>query len=685
MERIKSVCTLCPCCCGLTVFKEGDRITKITGDPDSPLSKGHVCKKGRKVMEYVNHPERVIYPMRKRERKRVDEWERISWDDAFEIIASNVNRIKDQYGPESVLFIRGAARGIADILFTRLANAFGSPNITSMAFLCFLPRLYAHNFTFGSFLYPDYDHPPKCLVLWGINPRSTFPPIYEKIRDLKKKGTKVILVDPRRSETSHLADFLIRPKPSSDIFLILSMIHEIIKHGLYDEQFVERWTYGFEALKEHVKGFDPGSTEKYTWVRPQDVREFVRIYTENRPAAIQEGNGIEQSLTNFQTIRALNILEAITGNIGIPGGKIKWIYPRVVDRRSDTEFTLQNMIPKDVRERRIGAKLLSPFVFYALPQEIVRSLTSGDDAPKAAFIMGGNVVLTWPDSKRTFEALSRLDFIFTADLFLTPTTRLADVFLPVLTHLEFDSVCVSSDFPYFVAYQRKIMEPRGEAKSDLWIINQLGRHLGLKDYFFENEKDILDAFLSGERISFEEFKGIGMLLGTKEYRFYEKNGFHTDSGKVEIYSSKLEKFGVAPLPSPGNSEVFEDDRFPYILSSYKPGPFRHTNLRQVKSLREGHPEPRVCISIETARNLRVKAGDQILVETERGRILARVKVMRGIDPRLVFAEHGWWYPETGWESFFDLNLNVLTSSDPPFGAELGTPRLRGLPCDLKRA
>lgn len=677
VEHIRTVCNICPCACGVLVHLQGRNIARIEGDPESPMSKGFLCPKGRSVLEYMNHKDRILYPMKRKGQRGEGLWERISWEEALESVAEHMMMAKITYGPESVILLRGAAKGLPDILFTRLGNAFGSPNITSMGFLCFVPRVYAYNATFGTFLYPDYDYPPSTIVLWGVNPSETFPPIFRRILEAKARGTKLIVIDPRRTDSSDVADLWIRPRPSSDIILCLSLIHQVLKQGLYNRTFVERWTEGFDKLEAHVERFDPNRTERYTGVSPQEIQAFLRQYTKG-PSAIQEGNAIDQSLYAFQAHRAIYLLEAITGNVGIPGGKVRWKNPKVIERYG-AAFTLQDLIQKEVRARRMGAEYLAPFAHYALPQAIVARTLKGD-GPKVAFIMGGNLVLSWPDTKKTLEALRRLDFICVSDLFFTPTARMADILLPAATFLEFDSVHMPPDFTYAVLAQTKVCEV-GEARSDVWIINELGRRLGLEKYFFRNEQELYDEVLRTEGLTFEEFKKLGFLIGKKEYRFYEDQGFRTDSGKVEIYSSRLESYGLDPLPTAELASFESDPSYPFLLSSYKPYHFRHTNLRHVESLRRLHPDPLALLSQNTLSSLRIKEGEWILIETRNGTIRAKAKE-HDVKDGVVIVEHGWWFPEEG--TFLDVNVNVLTSADPPFAKETGTPLLRGLPCKIKR-
>jgi len=679
-ETVRSVCTICPSFCGIEVHLEKGKIERIRGDRKSHVSQGFLCKKGRNILEYASHAERILYPLRRKGERGLGKWERISWDEALENIVSKLKDLKSMYGPQSVLFLSGAASGLPDILLARLAHAFGSPNVASMGFLCYMPRVYAYKATFGSFLYPDYENPPRTIVIWGLNPYATYPPIYRKIISAKRKGTKIIVVDPRESEMVRIADLWIKLRPGSDLLFCLSVINVVIEEGLYDKEFVAKWTYGFERLKDHIGKFRPEETQKYTWVKEKDLSAFVDIYTGNKPASVAEGNALDQGIFPFQTLRAIYILEGICGNIGVPGGKIRYKNPKIVEKYG-ASFTLRNLLPKEISSSLLGKELLAPFVHYAHPSAILRSIIDGGQkSPKAAFILRANPVLSWPDTKSTFEALKKMEFLFCADHFITPTSQIADIILPSSTCLEFDSVVISPDFPFLVQAQRKVAE-FGEARSDIWIINELGKRLNLGDYFFKDEYAIYDEILKGDGLTFSEFKKKGSLPMEKDYMFFEREGFKTRSKKMEIFSQDLDSYGYDPIPDI-EEWYFEDDKdYPLLLTSYKPKDFRHTNFRQIDSIRKGNPYPKVLISKDVGMRFGIKEGDWVFVETKKGGIKARATYAENLDEKVVVVEQGWWFPEMK-ESYLDFNINVLTSWETIFPVT-GSPLLRGVPCRLK--
>jgi len=238
--------------------------------------------------------------------------------------------------------------------------------------------------------------------------------------------------------------------------------------------------------------------------------------------------------------------------------------------------------------------------------------------------------------------------------------------------------------------QQKVAEI-GECWSDAKILNELAKRVGLGEYFWEDEEQLLDVLLKPAGLTFEEFRKVGVITGLKQYRKYEVDGFKTPSGKVEIYSSQLEEWGLDPLPTyyelpeTPYSDPELAKEYPLIFTSWKPTPFRHSGGRQIATLRGTRPEPLINIHPETAGKLGVKEGDWVYVETKRGRIKQKASLTTDIDPRVVIADYGWWFPEKGHPNLYgwtESNINILTDDKPPYSRELGSTNLRGILCKV---
>jgi anaerobic selenocysteine-containing dehydrogenase len=693
-EIIRSTCGICHIGCGILVHVDHGKVVKIEGDPESPLNRGTLCPKGLASVEYLYHPERLEHPLRRSGKRGEGKWDRISWEEALTTIAGELKKVKENHGPLAVAFMRGGAKGLQDDYLTRFANVFGSPNVTGMAHVCAIPRRNASRLTYGYTAVPDLDHPPSAMVLWGVNAQETLHFVYQRVTEAVERGAKLIVINPQKIAAGTKADLWVKPRPGSDLALALGMLNVIVNEKLYDQIFVDQWTVGFEELRQHVQGYPPDRVSKITWVPPETIRQAARFYGTCKPASVLWGNAIDQGVNSFQTARALCILRAVTGNLEIPGGELRWVPPPVLDRGSPT-FGLHERIPSEARRQRLtaGEKLL-PISLYALAQGAFEAMASGEPYRiRAAFIQGCNALLSHSNAGKIDQALRQLNFLAVSDLFMTPTAALADIVLPVASYLEFDSIVEPHHYMPVVLVQQKITRV-GERRSDYEILRDLALKLGLGADFWENEEEALDFLLAPAGISFEELKKIGHLRGTKQYRTYPSKGFPTSSGKVEIYSKPLEKWGFAPLPdyleppeTPASAPGLSED-YPLMLTTGRIAHYRHSGGRQISSLRRQHPEPIAQIHPETARALGIADGDWISIETQRGRMKHRAKVMPEIDPKVVIAEFGWWFPEEGdvgrygWST---SNVNTLTDDRPPFSREMGSTNLRGLLCRISKA
>ena len=688
--HIQSTCRLCYNNCGVLIHSEGGKPVKVEGDPQNPMSKGRLCPKGMASLEYLYHPDRLKFPLKRVGDRGKGEWQRISWDEALDAVAAGLMKAKETYGVLSVIFFRGASKGLPDDCLARFANLFGSPNISSPAPFCFVPGINASKLTYGFYAYPDYDYPPRCIVIWGSNPEATNINDHEEILLALKKGAKLIVIDPLTSELAKRADLWIRLRPGTDLALALGLMNVMVNENLYDRDFIHAWTVGFESLKTHIQDYMPGRVEAITWVPRGQIAEAARLYSREKPGCIQWGNGIETNINSFQACRALAMLRGISGNLGVPGGEVKCSPPGGIIKGS-SEFVCQDNIPSDVRAKRLSVHDgLMPIVYYALHQSIVKAILHDDPYPiRAAYLHGGNFLTSYTHAKEAYQALGSLDFLVVSDMFMTPSAMLADIVLPVATYLEFDSVEQPWHYP-IASIQQKVAEI-GECWSDGKILNELAKKIGFKDYVWEDMHQALDAILKPTGITFQEFRKIGVFVGNKIYRHFVKEGFDTPSKKVELYSNRLEEWGFDPmptyheLPETPYSEPEMAKEYPLIMTSRKANVYRHSGGRQIPSLRKVKPEPILKIHPETARGLKIEEGDWVYIATRRGRIRQKVSLEGSLDPRIIEIDYAWWFPEEdpskmyGWQ---ESNINILTDNKPPYNREMGSPNMRGIFCKV---
>jgi anaerobic selenocysteine-containing dehydrogenase len=690
---VRSACSLCKSCCGILLRVAGGKVVGIEGDPENPVNKGQLCVKGQASLEYLYSPDRLKHPLKRAGERGEGKWEVISWNEALETIADTFTRAKEDYGVESVFIAKGMAKGAEDDLTMRFANAFGTPNVGTPAFICYVPTIAAAMFTYG--LKPgltplkDFEGSPKSILVWACNPEETDPPEYWDILRAREKGTKLAVIDSKRIELAKTADLWVQPRPGSDLALALGMMNVIINEGLWDREFVDKWTVGFEELRKHVQDYTPERVAEITWVDSETIRKIARFYATNKPACLSWGNGLEHNINAFQAGRAVWILVALTGNLGVPGGNVPFTSWGVVPRGTP-EFTLSSMVPAGVMDINLsnGTGML-PVIKHLTHGDILKSILEEDPYPiHAAFFQSNNPLVGYFDARKVYRALMKIDFLAVADMFMTPTTALADIVLPVATYLEYDGVNTPPNLPV-AQVQQKVAEV-GEAWSDPKILIELAKKMGLGQYFWEDERQYIEAVLKPIGLTFEKLKETGIIPREPIYGGYE-SAFQTPSGKVELHSARLKKWGFDPLPvyhemdeTPFSSPELARE-YPLIFTSNKWVPFRGSAGRQIPSLRARHPEPCLEIHPETAGKLGIKDSEMVYIETKRGRITQKAKFSTDVDPRVVYIDYDWWFPESGPETLFDWdksNVNILTSNDLTRCREFGTPTIRGILCKV---
>ncbi len=692
---LKSTCRSCHGGCGVLLHVKGDRLVKVEGDCESPLNHGRLCPIGTVTLDLVYHPDRLKYPLRRVARRGAGQWDRISWDQALDEIAERLLALRDKFGPEAIALGTGTGRHHIRWV-SRFGHALGTPNWCEPGFAqCFHPRVNTCILTFGDFPVSDYtgDVAPACIMFWGHNPVNSGPDGETRFNVLEAldRKPKIIVVDPRRTELASRADIWLQIRPGVDDALALSMLNVIIGEKLYDEDFVGRWTYGFEALGRRVKDYSPEWAEPITWVAADKIRAAARLFANTKPALLEWGCAIEHTPKCIQTVRAVSMLPALTANIDVPGG---WVFGMHGLGRFPS--LIENLTPA-ANAKRLGGdqfKLLggagADLPAAHIPT-LLRAMREGKPYPVKAFLVfGNNTLATYANSALVYDSLMKLDFMVCADLFMTPTAQLADIVLPAASWPELNQLAGLPTVAANVVLAQQQAVRIGECKSDEEIFVQLARRMKLP-VGTESVEDVLDAQLAagGIGMTFDEIKQRGYFKVPFKYRKFEQAGFATPTGKVELYSTRLEALGYSPLPyyqEPPESPVSAPDvarDYPLVLTTGGRIPFFfNSEHRQIANLRKARRYPQAEIHPATAARYGIAGGDWMWIETRRGRIQQKAKLTAGIDPRVIHVEHGWWFPEEPAPDYgiWKSNANVLTDNQPPYDPAMGTYQLRGLLC-----
>ena len=725
VEVKRATCSHCSVCCGVLVEVENGRPRTIRGDPDHPITQGFICKRGLAAVEYFDHPNRLNRARQRLGGRGEGRWLELDWDEALDEIAERLKNIVSSDGPEAVAYSAGTFHGPDEQIGNRFLNHLGSPNSTGVYLICGGPQIEAEALTYGwGPSHPDVTAGSQLVLIWGKHPSASNPPFWGRILAQKRAGTKIIAIDPRRTREAEASDLWLRPRPGSDGALALGFLHVIISEGLYDREFVQSWTLGFDELSTRVREYSPERVARLTGVAAEDIVKVARLYAESDPAAIYSSSPVGMGRNALNWERAMASLIAICGNLDVPGGN--HLVGPPPDVLSKVDIDDYSALSPEQRKKRLGAdrfRLLNEGyerlnsamrrVWYGREYVLRADAGSVAHAPslwrailseepyliRALFVQHNNVLGAYPNTQLVYQALKspNLDLLVVHEQFMTATEQLADYVLPAAGWLE-------KPFMYFrglndwVVANEQVMPVQGQRRSDYQLWVDLASRLNLGGDWPSTLDGLYDMMLDPAGLSFKELsqREQNWLSYPKRYRHHEELdqssgeplGFGTPTGKVELRSTILEELGYDPLPSfeePLGPAFGSADEYPFLLSTGATViDFTHHDHRQIPSLRKHHPDPTAEISPEDAARLGIAVGDWIWIETPVGRVRQRVKIAPGLYPQLVVAER-WWYPERPGEEpelygIWESNINAYTQDDP----ELCDPAYGNWPFRLGR-
>jgi anaerobic selenocysteine-containing dehydrogenase len=672
--------------CALRVAVENNRITAVRGNLDGHLNQGFCCPRAKAAPQKLDHPQRLRQPLHRKGRRGAGSWQTISWQAALDLIAENLLKVKRDSGARSVAFCQGMPKGLEHFVLIRLANCFGSPNVVATQDVCHAPREITGLHTCGFYPVADFHHPSRLAVIWASNPTVTNEEglVGRLLLKQVQGGTDLMVVDPRKTPLAARAKYWLPIRPGTDHALALAFLNVIVDQKLYPSDFVKQWTIGFSDLAAHVRQYPPEKMASVTGVPAALIRSSAVAYAKASPAVIAWGNPIEQTVNAFDTARALICLMAICGNLDIPGGNIKPVDPPVV---SLGKFVRADLLPSK-RHTMLHAHHGSiPRLMTVPPAYFRQAVLEKTPYPvKAAYVQCANPVLAYADSRRTVDALNRLDFLAVADIFMTPTATLADVVLPAATHFEFNDIGHYGLGHGIVLARPKLVDPPRDCRPDIQVLNDLGRRLSPPDLWFEDYEQLLDLVLAPAGIDYRRFCEIGALRGKDRFRKYIAAGFETRSGKVELKLTQAASFGLPALPEYNELPEAPDNGYPLVLTSFKSPNYLHSSYRWLEALRKREPYPEAWIHPLTARRFGLREGDPVVIETRNGSVSQRAHLTAAVRQDVVMASYGWWLPENLPHSGLEwktANFNLLTSANP-LGKAFGTPNLKGIGCRIRK-
>jgi anaerobic selenocysteine-containing dehydrogenase len=618
-------CTLdCPDGCGIKAHVRDGRIVRLEGDAGHEFTQGYLCAKTYHYPNRVYSSERQLRPLRRRNLAPGAEWEPISWDDALSLVAECIRRYCEQSGPLSIMhYQRTGSWGATKLLSRRFWNLLGGVT-TASGSLCSGAARAGQALDFGIRL----GHDPmdvlnsRLVLLWGRNPLATNLHMVPLLKEVRKRGGKIILIDPVRSESASFCDEHVQPRVANDAELAMAMAKVVLEEGLQDKAHIGQHTHGFEAYRQLLARASFEELCAECELAPDTVRSLARRYATTKPAAILLGWGLNKYQHSAEIFRCVDALGAICGHIGVPGGGVShgFATQRHFDKTVEAEHLAQH-------HRTIPEPLLG------------QGLTELRDPPvRMIMVNGGNPVNQSPNSQRVAKAFSKLEFVVVVDTVLTDTADYAHVFLPTTTFLEEEDMLVSWGHN-IIGGVNPVIDPVGESRSDLWIYQQLANRLGFGDAMEGTPRDWLKRIfvpLEAKGVSVESVLAGPVRCPTAPMVPFADHIYPTRSGKFEF---------IGALRNPRRKVP----GFPLTLV---------TNFSKKwllsQMLESEHPKvASIRIGVETARAFGITNLELILIRSPVGEL----KVQALVDPRIgrdmVIMPVGTWIKRGG-------GANVLT-------------------------
>ena len=641
----------------MLVQVENGRATRLRGDPSHPVTQGFLCGKVAQYLEREYSPDRLLYPQKRVGAKGEGRFERISWDEALATIATQLTNVSREFGPEAILpysyggtlgMLNGA--GMDRRFFHRLGASRLDRTICATAGAAGLTA--ANGFRYAT--EPEQFRLSKLIIAWGANIHGANIHLWPFIVEARRNGAKLVVIDPIRTRTAALADQHFAINPGSDLALALGLMHVIIGEKLHDADYVDRYTNGFDALRDRAANYPPERVASLTGLAAQDILQLAREYATTRPAAIRVNYGVQRSEQGGAAVRAIAALPALIGSWREPGGGLQLSTSQTFQfNRAGLEMPeLQNRSALGREARIVNMSLLG------------KALTELDGPPvKAMVVYNSNPAAVAPDQNVVLRGLQREDlFTVVLEQLQTDTADYADILLPATTFLEHTDIYFAYGHHYLPLARPALPTP-GEARSNVDTFRALALRMGFDDACFRDTEDdmirtLLNSghpFLDGitlERLDREHFVRLNVAPGNQPFLPFAEGGFGTASGKCEFGADALEY--TPPVESRHGDNALRA-KYPLELVSSK----NDDSMNSTFGNREAVDEDTAILHLHPtdAEARAIRTGDRVRVFNDRGSLLLKAHVDGVVQAGVVRS------PSTRWlkRASDARNVNVLTS------------------------
>ncbi len=643
--KIPSYCSICFWKCGLIGYVKDGKLWKLEGNPLDPLSRGRLCPRGNGGVGQHYDPDRLKAPLVRISNRGSEQWKVTTWDEALRYTSQKLMEIKERYGPQSIAVF---SHGPGGAFLKHTLRAFGVKNFSAPSFAqCRGPREVAFELTYGEIIgspeRTDIKN-SKCFALIGSHlGENMHNSQVQEFAEAIQNGATIIVVDPRFSIAASKAKYYLPIKPGTDTALLLAWIHVLIEENLYDKEFVEKYTFGFEQLKEYIKQYTPEWAFTETGIEPNLIRQAIRELARYKPQSfVHPGRRVNWYGNDVQRLRAVAIINALLGNWNRKGAFFKPVkmdipkYPYLPYPEVDYEvvYNPNNKYPFAGEEE-------------GLTQEIRSATITGEPYPiKAWVVYGTNLIQTLPNQAETLEAIQKLDFLLVIDVIPSEIAMWADVVLPESIYLErYDELNISPFRVPFVGIRQPVVPPPDDQRDGWWIARELAIKLGLEKYYpWKHIEEYLRYRIESAGLSYEQLKKDGVILG-KEQPIYVDDGLplefpYTNTKKVELYSTQLAEKGFSPFPNYERPQEPPPGYFRLLFGRVAVHTFSMTQSNPILMDMVGENE--VWINSEAAEAFGINNGDYVVLKNQNGVISNKIKarLTQRIRPDCVYMYHG---------------------------------------------
>jgi anaerobic selenocysteine-containing dehydrogenase len=631
----------CPDTCAMLVtteLRDGQRVaTGLTGDPAHPTTAGKLCTKVARYLERVYHPGRLLHPLKRAGAKGSGIFERVSWDEALADIAQRLQRIAAVDAQRIVPYSYAGTMGIVqgEAMAQRFFNRLGASRLDRT--ICAEAGAQALNYTLGSRMGTDLEQfqNAKLILLWGTNAIASNLHFWSRAQEAKRRGAKLVAIDPYRSLTAEKCHEHIALLPGTDAALALGIVHVMARERWLDEDYIEKYTLGAELLLERARNFPPARVAKLCGITAAEVENLARDYAQTRPAAIRLNYGMQRARGGGNAVRAIACLPALAGHWRDPAGGLLLSSSGEFHTDATALYRpelLAGRAPRTINMSTIG-----------------RDLATADPPIEALIVYNSNPVAVAPESRAVAAGFAREDlFTVVLEQFQTDTADYADYVLPATTQLEHTDVHRSYGHLYMLANNPAIA-PRGEALPNSEIFRRLAAAMGFEEPCFRDTDDELAAVAFAEpNFDWEALKRTGWqrLDRPRTYAPFAAGGFPTKSGKCEIYSEQVAALGLDPVPDYVPPHEVADaalaKRFPLAMISPPARNYLNSTFVNVQSLRDLEGEPHLEVHPEDAAARGILDGARVRVFNDRGSLELKARVTERARRGVVVALSIWW-------------------------------------------